>query len=184
MGAPEEKTAANSKKVIIAAAAVVVVVIIAAIAVVVALSGGKETESDSGRIGYSSDAVVVLDEDALQAALDEAAANAEMGNVALWYQNNAYSDDGTHFTCFIGNSKGNLPDAFFSIFTDAELTDQVYLSTLVPPGSGFEEIELEHPLDPGDHTVYVAVTLVSDDENGEQVMVGQVVHTMEFHVSQ
>lgn len=181
MDAPGGKTVAVSTKIVIAAIVAAAVAVIAIIVAVVALRGQEET--DSGRIGYSSDAVVVLDEDELQAALDEAAQNAANGNVALWYQNNAYSDDGTHFMCFIGNSKSNLYDCFLTIFTDAELTDQVFLSSLVPPGSGFEEIDLDHPLDAGDHTVYVAVTLVSDDENGDQVIRGQVVHTMEFHVN-
>ena len=64
------------------------------------------------------------------------------------------------------------------------MTDQVFLSGLVRPGSGFEEISLDHALDPGLTTVYVAVTLVDTEEDGTQVIKSQVVHTMDFNVSE
>ena len=62
------------------------------------------------------------------------------------------------------------------------MTDQVYLSGLVPPGSGFEEITLDRALDSGDHTMIVVLTQVDTDENGTQVLKNQVSHTVEFHV--
>ena len=65
-----------------------------------------------------------------------------------------------------------------------ELTDQIFLSGLVPPGSGFERITLNRPLDEGDHTVYVSLTQVDIDENGQQVIKNQVMHTMDFHVGE
>jgi hypothetical protein len=42
---------------------------------------------------------------------------------------------------------------------------------------------LEHPLDAGDHTVYVVLTQVkTNEETGEEEVANQVIHTMEFHV--
>lgn len=141
-------------------------------------------DGDTPRIGYASEATVMLDQDALQAAVDEAQKNAENGNVALEYQNEAFSSDGKTFFCYIVNAPENLYDMFLTIFADSELTDQIYLSGLVPPGSGFEEITLDHALDAGDHTVYVAVTQVdTDKETGEQVIKNQVIHTIVFHVT-
>ena len=69
-------------------------------------------------------------------------------------------------------------------YADLELTDQIFLSGLVPPGSGFERITLNRPLDEGDHTVYVSLTQVDIDENGQQVIKNQVMHTMDFHVGE
>ena len=66
--------------------------------------------------------------------------------------------------------------------SDTAMTDQVYLSGLVPPGSGFEEITLDRALDSGDHTMIVVLTQVDTDENGTQVLKNQVSHTVEFHV--
>jgi len=135
------------------------------------------------KIGYATEATVLLDQNSLQAAMDEAMANAKDGNIGLYYQNDATSSDGTNFDCFIGNSNSNIYDMFLTIYADAELTDQIFLSGLVPPGSGFESITLDHALDPGVHTVYVALTQVdTDEETGEQVLKNQVMHTMDFHV--
>lgn len=140
-------------------------------------------DGNTPRIGYETDAKVMLDQDSLQAAVDEAQENAKNGMVALQYQNEAFSTDGKTFSCYIANAPSNLYDMFLTIYADADLTDQIYLSGLVPPGSGFEEITLEHPLDKGNHTVYVAVTQVeTNEETGEQVMRNQVMHTIEFHV--
>jgi hypothetical protein len=63
------------------------------------------------------------------------------------------------------------------------MTDELFLSKLVPPGSGFETITLEHPLETGDHVVYVVITQIdTDEETGAQTVKNQVVHTMDFHV--
>lgn len=134
------------------------------------------------RIGYAADAAVMLDQDSLQAAMDEAMRNAADGNVALLYKNNAFSTNGTDFDCYIVNSSANKYDMFLTIFADAELTDQIFLSGLVPPGSGFESITLDRALPSGLQTVYVVLTQVDTDENGEQVLKNQVAHTMDFHV--
>lgn len=142
--------------------------------------------NDNGvpRVGYAAEAKVMLDQDTLQAAVDEALKNAENGNVALEYQNEAFSSDGKTFSCYIANAAENLYDMFLTIYADSALTDQIYLSGLVPPGSGFEEITLDHALDAGDHTVYVAVTQVdTDEETGQQVIKNQVMHTIVFHVT-
>lgn len=136
-------------------------------------------EGDTPRVGYASEAHVMLDQESLQAAMDEAMA--KDNEVALLYKNNAYSDNGKDFECYIVNSTANKYDMFLTIFADAEMTDQIYLSGLVPPGSGFENITLDRALEPGTHEVIVAVTQVAV-EDGQQVIKNQVMHTMEFHV--
>lgn len=136
-------------------------------------------EGDTPRVGYAAEAHVMLDQESLQAAMDEAMA--KDNEVALLYKNNAYSENGKDFECYIVNSGANKYDMFLTIFADTEMTDQVYLSGLVPPGSGFEQITLDRALEPGTHEVIVAVTQVAD-EDGQQVIKNQVMHTMEFHV--
>ena len=179
----EHKKASN--KVLIIVGAIVIALLITVIAILL-LRPSSTNIDDEGvpKLGYSADAKVMLDQDSLQAAVDEALRNAENGNVALQYQNDAFSTDGTTFSCYIVNAPENLYDMFLTIYADQELTDQIFLSELVPPGSGFEEITLSHPLDAGDHTVYVAVTQVAADEaTGEQVIKNQVMHTVVFHVT-
>ena len=136
------------------------------------------------KIGYAAEASVMLDQNSLQAAFDEAMRNAAEGNVGLQYKNDAFSGNGTDFECYIVNSDSNIFDMFLTIFADAELTEQLFLSGLVPPGSGFESITLDRALDEGDHTVYVVLTQVdTNEETGEQVIKNQITHTMDFHVT-
>lgn len=141
-------------------------------------------DGDTPRVGYATDAKVMLDQDSLQAAMDEAMAKAQDGYVALLYENDAFSKNGTDFDCYIVNSVANKYDMFLTIYADDGLTDQVFLSGLVRPGSGFEQITLDRALEPGNHTVNVVVTQVDTDENGVQVIKNQVAHTMDFHVTE
>lgn len=141
-------------------------------------------DDDVPRVGYAAEATVMLDQNALQMAMDEAMEKAKDGNVALLYKNNAFSENGVDFTCYIVNSPANKYDMYLTIYADPELTDQIFLSGLVPVGSGFEQISLDRALEPGDHTVNVVVTQVDMDEDGAQVIKNQVAHTMDFHVAQ
>ena len=168
-----------------------IAVIIGLVLVIVALAGFLVyrtvtiDDNDTPLIGYATDATVLLDQDALQAAVDEAQKNAKNNQVSLMYQNEAHSTDGKTFSCFIANDAANLYDMYLTIYADSGMTDQLYLSGLIPPGSGFEKITLDHALDPGQHTVCVVVTQVdTDKETGEQVVKNQVVHTIEFYVEQ
>jgi hypothetical protein len=177
-GSPKHSGLSN-KTVLLAAVMVVVAVIIAAAVIVC-----TRQKSDDLGIGYATEAKVMLDQDDLQAAMDAAMENAKNGNVALLYKDNAFSSDGKNFECYLVNSASNAYDAFFTIYADPDMSDELFLSQLVPPGSGFENITLEHSLDDGDHVVYVAVTQVkTDEETGEQSVANQVVHTMDFHVT-
>lgn len=172
-----------SNKVVIGAAAVVVAAVVG-VGAFVATREPAESAAPAPAIGYATDAKVMLDETSLQAAFDEAMKNAAEGNVGLKYQNDAYSKNGTDFKCYIANSESNVYDMFLTIFADQELTDRLFLSGLVPPGSGFENITLEHVLEKGDHTVYVVLTQVdTSEETGEQVIKNQITHTMDLHVT-
>lgn len=176
----------TNRVIIIAALAVVLVVTVATLAIVSAINKNAETPQPlpSSNIGYSTEAQVILSQEQLQAAMDQAAANAKNGNIGLLYKNNAYSTDGLTFECYIVNSGVNKFDMYLTIFADLDMSDRIFLSQLIPPGSGFNQITLEHALETGDHTVYVCLTQVArDEETGEEYIPGQVFHTMDFHVS-
>lgn len=182
---PEKKKAPTA--VIIAVVAVLIAIVAAAAVVFLLLNKDKAPADDPTKgftMGYATEATVMLDQDSLQAAVDAARANAANSSVALRYKNDAYSADGTNFECYIVNSSGNIFDMYITIYADDQMTDQLYMSELVPPGSGFEKIALEKALEPGDHTVYVVVTQLDTDEDGKQFIRNQVIHTMDFHVSE
>ncbi len=184
--ASNDSTGKKSKKPVIAVSIAIAAVAVSAAVIVSVVGGGGNEEIDISDdavplVGYDSSATMVLNEDDLNAALDKMGTSAE-NEVALLYRNNAYSTDGKNFTCYIVNNPRNAYDMFLTIYSDANMTDEIFLSGLVPLGGGFEEITLEHELDKGDHTVYVVVTQVDTDESGAQVIKSQVSHTMEFHV--
>jgi len=181
MGSPTEakKASAPLNKTVVVLA--VLLLLAVAAAAVFALRAGQK--DDGPKIAYESGARVMLDQDSLSAAMQEAIENSKNGMIGLQYKNNAYSTDGVNFECSITNSASNLYDMYLTIFADAELTDQIFLSGLIPPGSGLENVTLDHALEAGDHTVYVALTQVeTDEETGDQTLIRQVMHTMDFHV--
>ena len=131
----------------------------------------EETEildDDTPKIGYAIDGVTAVDADVPE------------GNIALEYKNDAFSENGKTFSCYIANASSNSYDMYIQMFSDKEFTDQLLLSGLLRPGTAFDTITLEHELDPGKHTVYVIFTQVEDDM---QTIHGQVTVTMDLNVS-
>lgn len=133
---------------------------------------GPEKEEESSGLKYATQGVVVLEDDGR--IYDELDPNA----IALEFKNDAFSNDGKTFACYLGNSALNEYDMYVAIYADAELTDMLYMSDLVPPGSGFKEITLDRELDEGDHRVYVAFTQMLDPNT----IHAQTIYTMDFHV--
>lgn len=129
------------------------------------------------QLGYA-EGVVAVEADSLQAAIDEMY-RVNRSEFATEYKNDAFSEDGKTFSCYIGNSPLNTFDMYIQIFADAELTDELFLSDLVRPGMAFNEITLEHELEVGEHRVYVVFTQVRDDL---VTMEAQVAVTMDFTV--
>lgn len=125
---------------------------------------------------------LALTQEELDSAMDDAQAIARSGNIALRFKNDAYSEDGKLFTCYIMNSQLNIYDMFLTIYADEALTDELFSSGLISPGRGFDQLKLNHSLNKGTNTVYVVLTQVDTDEDGVQTIVGQASHTMKFIV--
>lgn len=134
------------------------------------------------RIGYQEGLTAVEDPNALQRAVDKLIEQAQDG-VALEYKNQAFSTDGENFACYIANAESNQYDMFIAIYGDEEFTDELFLSALMRPGQAFDRLKLNHPLDTGSHTVYVAFTQV-EELDGEQAIHAQVLVTMNFTVTE
>lgn len=135
--------------------------------------GGAPEEEFAG-IQYATEGVVALDESGIHEE------KVDGKTIALEFKNDAYSYDGTTFSCYLGNSAMNKYDMYIAIYEDTSLEDDalLYLSGLVPPGSGFAEIKLDRALDVGDHRVVVAFTQMADPNT----MHAQTLYTMDFHV--
>lgn len=157
--------------------------LLALVLVVTALSGcGKKQEEKNNLIlDYASGTVATNDPDALQKAYDAAVKQANEDTITLNYRNDAYSRDGKHFSCYIGNSTANVDDLFVTIYADDAFSDELFMSGLLRPGTALDNIELNRKLDAGDHVVYVPFTQIQLID-GKQTIVGQAVVTMDFHV--
>ncbi len=141
-----------------------------------------EDESSGGpKIGYAMEGVTTVeDPDALQKAVDEANEKAKAGGMmTLEYKNDATSTDGENFECYIANAVENDYDMFIAIYGDNELTDELFVSQLLRPGSAFETVKLNHALEEGTHRVNVAFTQVEEDL---ETIHAQLMVTMDFHV--
>lgn len=176
---------ANQRRVVIPLLSVVVVLCIVVVGLVVTLQSRNADpvqiadDSDNSVLGYADGVTVVDDESALQAAVDKMLADAENEMVAS-FQNQAISEDGKTFTCYIANSEYNTYDMFIALYTDLSgETEPIYLSGLMRPGEAFREITLDEALDSGTHEVYLVFTQVEDDH---ATMHGQSVVTIEMQV--
>ncbi len=146
----------------------------------------KAAVAAGGQIGYATNAVA-SDPVTLQQQVDEMYAKADEPGIALEYKNVMVSEDGLNFDCYIGNSADNIYDMFIAIYADAQMTDELFLSDLLRPGSRFEKLTLERKLEPGNYTGYVVYTQVKDEaETGDvpiQVIQAQVATTIDIKVN-
>ena len=153
----------------------IAVLVLALVAIIIVLLMRKPVaeleDGDTPKDGYAAEGVMVLEDDGIYDVL-------EPNSIALEFKNDAYSKDGKTFACYLGNSALNEHDMYVAIYSDAELNDLLYLSGLVRPGNGFEEITLDKKLELGDHRVYIAFTQMEDPST----IHAQTIFTMDFHV--
>lgn len=158
----------SSKAVVILLIIVIILLIGGSVTAIVLLTrdnGDQPEKLDaSGGIIHYDEAAVALDEDSLKSQYSDAMKAAE-GTMALKYRNEARSSDGTNFSCYIGNSTANKYDMYANIYLDEDLTEQVLLTGLIPPGSGIQEFESEIPLSPGTYDTVLVLTQVEDDHS-------------------
>lgn len=139
------------------------------------LRSTPEEDINDGRIPYA-EGVVVMEDTEIEPV--------DYGWIDLTYNYQAFSNDGVNFSCLLSNAASNRYDLYFDLYADAEMTDEIFLSGLLPPGTALEQIELSHALPVGTTTVYVVFNQVDTDEDGNQTIVNQTVVTVEFIVAE
>lgn len=153
---------------------ILVIALLAAVAAIVFLVTREPKApppTQQGKIGYSEGAVLLDDSKPVEYTPPEA--------ITLDYKGQAVSEDGKTFQCKIANAQENQYDMYIDIYADNALTDQLFLSELFRPGTGFEEITLNRALDPGTHTAYLVFTQVEEDQS---TMHNQLVVTIDLVV--
>ncbi len=151
----------SSKKTII----ILLIVIIALLlgggaAALVILNAGDDGEgTESGGIRYETNVGMVKPNEDLAEKLKEGSGD----RIPLHFSTTAVSEDGVNFKCVLGNPDGAQYDIYFDIYTNAECTEQIYLSGLVAPGSQLESFKSSKSFPKGTHDVVLVVTQVEED---------------------
>lgn len=152
-------------KVLIPAVSAVLVLAIAAGIIIVSDLNGGNTPSDTlkyledGKLMYDDNAVVLNPDGQPSGEIKEV----EDGLISLSHKNQAFSSDGKNFDCYIQNNIDNKYDLYITIYKDQTAKEQLYLSGLIPPGSGLDKFESEITLDKGEYDALLVVTQVEDD---------------------
>jgi hypothetical protein len=123
-------------------------------------------------VGYATEGVtpVTNDPDEFSKAVEDAFRKAaEKKPMSLKYRYDATSTDGVNFNCLLSNSPDNDDDMFIAIYTDTTFQDELFLSELLRPGTGFEHITLNRQLDKGVHDVVAAFTLVRTEDGVQSI---------------
>ena len=175
----------KSQNKLVIALAVVLVAVIAGGTVVIVRLLNREPEAPAVQtagfqIGYETDVSTALTQDDLDAQMEELLNQDTM--MSLEYVNDANSTNGRDFECYIANSELNEYDMYIGIYADAAMTDQLFLSQLIRPGTAFDHVTLDRALDKGANKVYCAMTQVKE-ENGELVIHNSTTVTMSFNVT-
>jgi hypothetical protein len=128
------------------------------------------TEKNPLKLSYDVDAVA-LDEKSLENQIDQLQKVAE-GYITLEYQNDAFSEDGKVFSCYLANATENTEDMFIGIFTDATMAEQIYLSGLLKPGSVIQNFTSEIPFE--EKGTYSAVAIFTTVDDDHETLTGQI----------
>jgi len=178
----------SKQKVIIIVLILVIVLILLAFAAIVLLQNNNQGELQTDSTGSDSSSAIVtsnggndpliLDYDGSAVALNADDLNkqieqqkVETGEIALEYQNIAFSENGTNFSCYLANSEKNTEDMFIALYKDASYAERIYLSGLLAPGTVIENFTSEMDFAPGVHEIVAVFTTVADDH---QTMTGQI----------
>jgi len=143
----------------------------------------EDQPSNNLVVGYAEGVTAVEDPDAFAKAMDKMLEDSKGYGISLEYKAVAYSDNGTDFSCYFANAAENQYDMFIAIYGDDALTDELFLSGLLRPGTAFDHITLNRALPPGVTNCTVAFTQV-EVVDGQQAIHDQSLIGVEFHVTE
>lgn len=133
----------------------------ASVFAVITLQKNAAKQQPQSTLVYEAN-VVTNDADALQKAVDALAEQVKEGQMALEMQTQAFSTDGQHFTCYLGNGAGNQYDMFLVLYRD-DTQEEIYRSGLIPVGSHIEAFDLDTPLPAGNYDITLVYNQVEED---------------------
>lgn len=152
---------------IIIAAAVIVLLSGLVVGILIENASNSDNPSDTlkyledGKLKYD-DGAVVLDRDSQQ-GISELYQKIEDGYISLAHKNQAYSADGESFECYINNNADNKYDIYVTVYNNQSAEEMLYISGLIPPGSGIDHFKSEVKLGSGAYDALLVITQVEED---------------------
>lgn len=176
----------NKKLLIPIIAASLGVILLAGLVVGVVLENAEDRKPSNtlpylvdGKLKYD-DSAIVFDKDQQQGVSD-LYQEVEDGYISLSHKNQAYSADGEDFACYINNNSDNKYDIYVTVYNNQNADEMLYISGLIPPGSGIDHFKSDIKLDLGEYDALLVVTQVEDDH--ETIRGGQLFLALHLNVS-
>lgn len=136
----------------------------------------------------SGEGVVVTDDpEKLAAAVAELYEAAADEGVGVEYKNEAFSVDGQHFACYIGNPITSHFPMFITIYGDDQYQEELFVSGLLKPGQAFNQVTLSRALTERTTTLPICYTQVYEPHTGKNdtddfAIRAQTVITLNFNI--
>lgn len=168
---PQPKT-----KLLVGAVGMLSVIVVAAGVVIVMLLREPESEAVQ-KIGMEA-GLVTNEDDLADLILNEPF------SFTTLYDRDIYITNGNEASCYIGNSDSNYyEDMYIQIYLNDEnddLSEEIYVSKVIPRGSHIESFKAERELEPGDYRG----TLIHSCMNEDGDLVGDTPVIVEIHVAE
>ncbi len=175
----EIKKTQPKTKLLVGAVGMLSVIVVAAGVAIVMLLNRPETEPTEAVEKIGMEAGIVTNEDDL--------ADLELNepfSFTTLYERDIYIKNGREAACYIGNSDSNYyEDMYIQIYLNDEndeMSEEIYVSKVIPRGSHIESFTAERDLEPGDYRG----TLIHSCMDEEGNLVGDTPVIVEIHVSE
>jgi hypothetical protein len=107
--------------------------------------------------------------------------------IGVEYKNEAFSEDGQNFDCYIGNPTSSHYPLFITIYADNTFQEELFVSGLIKPGQAFNKITFTRAITESPATLPVCYTQVYEprtekNDTDEFTIRGQAVITLNFNI--
>lgn len=162
-----EKKNSGKKTIIILLVIIIALLVLGGAVLIFALNrsdkeSGSQSESTGKQIPLEMTAGV-LSPDKLKEWNEQALKNMEDNQIPIIYAPTANSADGVNFKCDIGNPEGAKYYMYLDLYSDATLSEEVYLSGLIEPGKGITSFTTNKAFPKGETDAVLVFTTVRDD---------------------
>lgn len=179
--AEEEKKSSNKKIIILLIIIIVLLLVGGAVFFILNSKSGKEGEETSVKQIPLEVNAGVLSPDKLKEWNESVLAEMEDYQIPMVFSPTATSTDGENFSCEIGNPPGAKYYMYLDMYSDATLSEEVYLSGLLDAGQGITSFKTSKVFPKGETDIVLVFTTVREDR---QTIVAQTMVALTLKVDE